>query len=173
VLTACLIALAGYLHSHVVAVVALLVISAVCIALIAFDVGSDRAARKLATAGNTVGGSWDGLNKYRERLYADRQGLFLVHSWVPSEDPEQVADVTVALAQHGPGPLASGRVAAVEYAFGPKFEHHSVTREHGHDGFAVTVSMWGQMLCVARVNFTDGTPPLILERYITFEGSRA
>jgi hypothetical protein len=161
---------AGLLHNHSTAAAILLAIGVVGIALVAFDIGRSRGlrARHLSHLDDT-GGSWDGLNKLRERRYGDQRGLFLVHSWAPSKTPGQVADVTVHLAQHGPGPLESGRVAAVEYTFGPKFDHHAVTKENGHDGFATTVSLWAPMLCVARVNFSDGSPPLILDRYLTFE----
>lgn len=33
--------------------------------------------------------------------------------------------------------------------------------------------MYGTMLCIAKVYFADGRAPLILERYINFDNSRA
>lgn len=130
-------------------------------------------ARRVAAApaAPASAAGWDSLDRRRVQLYTERQGLFLVHEWCRSSAPGQVADVTVYIKQHGPGPLTSGRIAAVEYTFGPKFEHHSVTRQNAHEGFATTVSMWGPMLCLARVNFIDGSEPLILERYINFDES--
>jgi len=116
------------------------------------------------------GSNWNDLNQYRELRYSSNRGLFLVHTWSPSKVAGQVADVVVHLIQHRDGPLTFGKVAAVEYTFGPKFDDHSVTKSISTaNGFAMETSMWGPMLCVAKVSFNDGTDPLLLERYIDFD----
>src|SRR5688500_9510193 len=109
------------------------------------------------------------MNDLRLARYEATRGLFLVHTWKRSSDPQQVADVTIQLCQHGDGPLGNGTVQAVEYTLGPKFTDHSLVRTDPTEGFQLTVSMWGPMLCVANVHFSDGAPPLLLERYINID----
>jgi hypothetical protein len=89
-----------------------------------------------------------------------------------SPEPGQVADVTIRVAQHGRGPLTAGEVKPVEYTFGPRFQKRSIVRNNASEDFAYTTSMYDQMLCLAKVYFTNGRPPLTLDRYINFEGAR-
>jgi len=112
--------------------------------------------------------SWEMLNGERVARYERNQGLFLVHDWVPSDAEDQVADVTIKLRQHGDGPLSRGDIRVVEYSLGPKFTNHSLVCASAADDFAIEVSMWGPMLCMAKVYFLDGRPPLVLDRYVDF-----
>jgi len=113
--------------------------------------------------------SWQQLNDLRVQTYERNRGLFLVHSCAPSTAAGQVVDAHICLTQHSNGPLDDESIQAVEYTFGPQFTDHSLVRTDPQDGYCVTVSMWGPMLCLAKVYFRDGTPPLLLERYISFE----
>jgi len=114
--------------------------------------------------------SWEELNRVRVGRYEENRGLFLVHEWwTPSQEPEQVADVTIRLKQHQEGPLSRGEIRAVEYTLGPRFTDHSLVRMDPTDDYAIHVPMWDTMLCLAKVYFTDGSPPLLLERYVNFD----
>lgn len=113
--------------------------------------------------------SWEQLNVLRVARYQATRGLFLAHSWLPSETDGQVADVRLHLLQHGHGPLTDGTIKAVEYTLGPKFSAHSIVRNNPEDGFALDVSMWGPMLCLAKVYFDDSSMPILLDRYVDFD----
>jgi hypothetical protein len=114
--------------------------------------------------------SWEELNRVRVGRYEDNRGLFLVHDWyTPSQEPGQVADVTIRLKQHREGPLSRGEIRAVEYTLGPQFTDHSLVRMDPTDDYAIHVPMWDTMLCLAKVYFTDSSQPLLLERYINFD----
>jgi hypothetical protein len=113
--------------------------------------------------------SWEVLNEVREKRYEATGGVFLVHTWRPSRFENQVADVTIRLHQHRDGPLSRGEVRAVEYTLGPNFSDHSRVSTNPRDGFAIEESMWGPMLCLAKVYLTGDREPLVLERYINFE----
>jgi hypothetical protein len=113
--------------------------------------------------------SWDEMNKLRIGQYQEQQGLFLVHTWTPSYAEGQVANVTVHLTQHARGPLTAGTVEAVEYTFGPQFEEHSIVIRDPTNGFQYETSMYGPMLCLAKVYFSDDRHPMLLDRYINFD----
>ena len=94
---------------------------------------------------------------------------FLIHTWRPSSVEGQVADVVIQLSQHGRGPLSSGKVASVEYTLGPHFETHTLVKTNPRNNFPLDLSLYGPMLCLAKVTFSDGRPSLTLKRYINFE----
>lgn len=108
------------------------------------------------------------LEETRTGRYEKYQGVFLVHSWRPSQEPGQVADVVLRLQQHGDGPLKAGKVERVEYALGPKFFECPVEKRNREDAFRLEVSAYAPMLCVARVHLGDGSF-FDLERYVDFE----
>lgn len=112
--------------------------------------------------------SWEGREQRRIKRYKDNRGLFLVHTWRPSHTPGQVVDIAITLSQHDKGPLSKGKVKSVEYHLGQKFFDYTVVKTNDKDNFRLDVSAYGPMLCLARVNFNDGTPSLDLERYINF-----
>lgn len=112
--------------------------------------------------------SWDDREQRRIRVYQDNSGLFLIHTWRPSHTPGQVADIAISLYQHSEGPLSKGKVKSVEYHLGLMFYKEPVMKTNVKENFRLDVSAYGPMLCLARVNFNDGTPPLDLERYINF-----
>jgi len=114
--------------------------------------------------------SWEEMNTVRVGKYEANQGLFLVHSWKPSALPDQVAEVTIRIIQHGRGPLTRSTVSGVQYTLGPNFTDHSRIITDPTTGFAIHEAMYGPMLCLAEVCFSDGSAPLILERYVDFEG---
>jgi hypothetical protein len=113
--------------------------------------------------------SWDKREERRINIYQHNKGLFLVHSWRPSHTQGQVADIAISLYQNRKGPLSEGKIESVEYHLGPLFFKEPVVKTNAKDNFRIDVSAYGPMLCLARVNFNDGTPPLDLERYIDFE----
>jgi hypothetical protein len=112
--------------------------------------------------------SWKSNEDRRIKRYEEHQGLFLIHTWKPSSKSGQVADIVISLWQHGDGPLNTNKIKSVEYHLGPKFFDHTVVKTNPKNGFRLEVSAYGPMLCLARVNFDDGTPSIDLERYIDF-----
>lgn len=121
-----------------------------------------------AAGSKEAAASWKELNRRRNERYDQNHGLFLIHMWRPSKREGQVADVVIRLWQHGPGPLTSNEIEAVEYTLGPKFSDHSRVCTDPKAGFAIEESMFGPMLCLASVYFKDDRPPMVLERYINF-----
>jgi len=107
------------------------------------------------------------LEAARVSRYQKYQGVFLVHSWRPSRQPRQVADIVLQLQQHGDGPLRSGLVEAVEYALGPKFFLRPHVKTNREESFRLEVSAYGPFLCLARVWLKDGSS-FDLERYVAF-----
>lgn len=112
--------------------------------------------------------SWGEREQRRIKRYQDNRGLFLVHTWRPSHTPGRVVDIAITLSQHDKGPLSEGKVKSVEYHLGEKFFDYTVVKTNAKDNFRLDVSAYGPMLCLAKVNFDDNTPPLELERYINF-----
>ena len=108
-----------------------------------------------------------GLEGVRVGRYEKYRRVFLVHSWRPSRQPGQVADIVLQLQQHGDGPLKSGLVEAVEYALGPNFFTRPHVKTNCEESFRLEVSANGPMLCVARVWLKDGSS-FDLERYVDF-----
>jgi len=107
------------------------------------------------------------LEAARVRRYEKYQGVFLVHSWRPSRQPAQVADIVLQLQQHGDGPLKAGLVDRVEYGLGPKFFQRPYVKTNFEESFRLEVSAYGPLLCIARVWLKDGTS-FDLERYLDF-----
>ncbi|MFC1901706.1 RNA-binding domain-containing protein [Chloroflexota bacterium] len=112
--------------------------------------------------------SWNEREKRRCYVYENNRGLFLVHKWRPSQEPGQIADIVISLTQHGEGPLTQGIVKSVEYHLGPNFFKQTVVKTESDNNYRLEVSAYGPMLCLARVNFDDGSPSLNLQRYIDF-----
>ena len=112
--------------------------------------------------------SWGERERRRITTYTQNRGLFLAHTWQPSSTPRQVADIVIYLRQHGEGPLTQGIVKTVEYHLGPKFSNRTIVQTNQEENFRLEVSAYGPMLCLARVNFEDGSSPIELERYIDF-----
>jgi hypothetical protein len=109
----------------------------------------------------------DDLDQTRVGRYEKYHGIFLVHSWRPSRQPGQAADIVLLLQQHGDGPLKAGRVDYVEYSLGPKFFLGTVIKRNREECFRLEVSAYAPMLCVARVHLTDGSS-FDLERHADF-----
>jgi hypothetical protein len=113
--------------------------------------------------------SADEFERRRIRRYEENMGLFLIHEWRPSLQSGQIADIVIWLHQHGPGPLAGGKVERVEYQLGPKFFEHPVTKRNAKESFKLEVSAYGPMLCLAKAYIIGKKEPIELERYVDFE----
>ncbi|MGC1417990.1 MAG: pYEATS domain-containing protein [Candidatus Acidiferrum sp.] len=109
----------------------------------------------------------ENIEQVRVGRYKKYQGVFLVHSWRPSRQRGQAADIVLVLQQHGDGPLKAGQVDRVEYSLGPKFFRGTVVKRNREECFRLEVSAYAPMLCVARVHLKDGSS-FDLERYADF-----
>lgn len=113
--------------------------------------------------------TWEEREERRKRVYRDHRGLFLVHTWRPSRFPGQEADISISLHQHGEQPFPADKISYVEYHLGPMFFKHPVVKTNAEDHYRLDISAYGPVLCLARVNFNDGSPPLDLERYVNID----
>jgi hypothetical protein len=111
------------------------------------------------------------LKDQRRSIYERNRGLFLVHTWRPSTVAGQVADITVRLHEHGDRerPLSEGNVSKVEYYLGQSFFGGNViSKTNADESFRLDVAAYGSTDCVARVHFNDGSPSVVLDRYLDF-----
>lgn len=108
------------------------------------------------------------LEEQRISEYQKNRGLFLTHIWRPSKIKDQVADIAIELYQHGQGPLSFNQVESVEYELGRKFFDKPVITKNKSNNFAIEVSAYAPMLCIAKVNLKE-QKSIILTRYIDFD----
>jgi hypothetical protein len=121
----------------------------------------------------TPPGQGGNLESVRLKQYEDNYGLFLGHYWKPSGEEDQRADIRIQLRDHPhpdgtSTPIAAGTVESVTYQLGPRFSNKQITETDDSTNFALDISAYGSMLCVAEVRFNDGKDPLVLSRYIDF-----
>ncbi len=111
------------------------------------------------------------LNTQRIKLYEDNRGLFLVHTWRFSTVPGQVADIIISLQEHPyyvHRSILEEEVESVRYELGRRFFDEPQARHNREDNFALEVSAYSPMLCLAEVKCNDGHEPIYLSRYIDF-----
>jgi hypothetical protein len=113
------------------------------------------------------------IDALRVQEYKQNRGLFLVHAWKPSEKQGQVADIIIRLEEHRdtstrPSLLREGIVESVRYELGRRFFKEPPIKRNPDNGFALEVSAYRPMLCLAEVRFNDDNPPVHLSRYIDF-----
>jgi hypothetical protein len=113
--------------------------------------------------------------KDRENEYQRVDGLFLVHVYEPSKQPEMKYDITIFLIRHTVGPKANQREAFIEIEkmelyLGPSWGHQVFTFHNNGGLIGIRTSAWGTFLAIARITFKDEERlPVILHRYIDFE----
>ena len=113
------------------------------------------------------------IDTLRVKEYEQNRGLFLSHIWKPSKKQAQVADIIIRLVEHRdtstrPSLLAEGVVESVRYELGQRFFKEPPIKRNPDDGFALEVSAYRPMLCLAEVRFNDDHSPIPLSRYIDF-----
>lgn len=108
------------------------------------------------------------LEEIRILDYQNNSGLFLTHIWRPSNLKGQVADIRINLHQHGEGPLTLNQIDFVEYELGRKFFHSPVIKKNSKDDYALNVSAYAPMLCIAQVVLKDKRT-IVLKRYVDFD----
>jgi hypothetical protein len=84
-----------------------------------------------------------------------------------------VVDVIIRLAEHRdtsrrPSLLTEGKIESVRYEVGRRFFDKPITKRDKESRFALEVSAYRPMLCLAEISFNDGHPPVRLSRYIDF-----
>lgn len=109
------------------------------------------------------------IESLRIQKYKKNRGVFLIHTWKPSDISDQEAEITISIRQHLDGPLSGGKVESVEYHMGPKFPATGTVVEDDASNFALIVHAYYPMLCFAVVVMKDGSDGAFLERYIDFD----
>ena len=113
----------------------------------------------------------DDLNVQRQKLYEENRGLFLVHDWQFSNKPAQVADIIIGLQEHpyyAHRSILEDNVESVRYELGRRFFAEPQLKHNRENNFALELSAYSPMLCLAEVKFNDGHDPIYLSRYIDF-----
>ncbi len=108
------------------------------------------------------------LEELRIKSYQENKGIFLIHYWRPSTQKGQKADIRIKLMQHGQGPLSLGQIKYVEYELGRKFFNQPIIKYNKNEDFALDVSAYAPMLCIAKIKLKDNNE-IILKRYIDFD----
>jgi len=109
--------------------------------------------------------SMEDWNKHRDGKYESNRNLFLVHSLAPSTMAGQLFDIFIYLQRHQSNDLSD--VLAAEFFLGRYWGNQVFTIANKGGPIGITVSAYGEFLCVCRVQFTDGTEAF-LDRYINF-----
>ncbi len=113
------------------------------------------------------------LHDQRVDRYRSTEGWMLVHRSRKSASPEQKADISIYIVQHKQddkqGNLPANRkIRQVLYAVGPKWPGSPFISQNAENGFELRLSAYNPFLCVALIEFNDGSVQQ-LERYIDFE----
>jgi hypothetical protein len=110
----------------------------------------------------------------RQAEYERTRFLELVHIYKPSTRPGQKFDVSIYIMRHVTG-TAHNQVTAfteidkAEFFFGPSWGDRVFTARNDGGIIGFNTSAWGSFLATCRVEFNDGSPPVLLHRYIDFE----
>ena len=90
----------------------------------------------------------------------------MVHRVAPSNQPSQLYDVIIYLLPHKDAIL--NNISKVEYYLGPHWGNRIFTSVDRANGFPISTSAYGPVVCTAELHFTDGEK-CIVWRYIDFE----
>lgn len=124
----------------------------------------------------------DTLETERRNRAALQRGVHMTHIALPSAKPGQTHDVLISLAvgvDRSKYPPTGGRkypgdlsdVTSATFQLGAKFDPSTITVENdGSNEFQVQTSLYGPLLCVCEVTFTDGDQQ-ILTRFIDLEAA--
>jgi len=113
--------------------------------------------------------------KQREAEYARTGGLFIVHVYRRSTQPNQLYDITLFLMRHVHGTAPNQKtgfddVEKAEFYFGPSWHGEVFVAHNDGEYIGVRTSAWGTFLATCRVTFKNSAKtPLTLHRYIDFE----
>jgi hypothetical protein len=118
----------------------------------------------------------EGWQNQRQDEYARTDGLFLVHVYKPSEQPDQIFDVFIYLVRHTKDsiqPIRTGfpDVKQVEFYFGAAWGHQVFTVGNTGDNIlGVRARADGTFLATCRVTFNDEKKaPIVIHRYVDCE----
>jgi len=137
-----------------------------------WHLGADNAPsprRQRAGAGR-VWGAGTGDGSTRGARYAASDGWMLVHRYRRSRDPDQLFDISIYLTTHKKAVGSRKEVRAVKYDVGQMWPGSPFRIVDPKNGFELRLSAYGPFLCLASVEFEDGTS-CSLERYVDFEMS--
>jgi len=133
--------------------------------------GADHPPSSTAPAAG-AGRPWEpGTRDESERAaaYAASDGWMLVHRYRRSPEPEQLFDISIYLAPHKKRGERK-QVQAVTYDVGRLWPGSPFRIEDPGNGFELRLSAYGPFLCLASVEFQDGST-CALQRYVDFEMS--
>lgn len=118
--------------------------------------------------------SWEDVEGIHEKSYIESHGYFLVHTWRPSREPNQVADIVLKIHRHFLAPEDAPDIREVEYYCGPYFFDNEVVKKRNKSKeFRLEVSAWGAFMCFARIHFQSNEEPVILKHLVYFPGCRS
>lgn len=126
----------------------------------AFELDSIRVTKLAAGAGVQLQGiktdeiGVDQTESERVSLYEQNRGIMLVHALQRSNEPDQLYDIVVYVIPHTKAFIDS--VISVSYFFGRKFGGKKFVSEDKARNFAIAVSAFGPMMCLAEITFSDG-----------------
>jgi hypothetical protein len=110
----------------------------------------------------------------REAEYERTKFLEMVHIYKPSTRPGQKFDVSIYLMRHVSGEsrnqiTAFTEIDRAEFFFGPSWGNRILTARNGGGVIGLNTSAWGSFLATCRVVFNNGSPPVVIYRYVDFE----
>lgn len=104
-------------------------------------------------------------NAHRYGKYKSSRDIFLVHSIAPSAESGQFFDIFVYLQRHKSHDL--DEVQYAEFFLGPYWDDQVFRIENDGHPMGITVSAYGEFLCVCRLVFKNGSN-VLLDRYVNF-----
>lgn len=102
----------------------------------------------------------------RDAIYKSCRGVMLVHKIFKSAEDGQLFDIHIFVIPHKEGSLNG--VREVQYFLGHYWGNKVFPSSNRYNGFAISTSAYGPMLCTAKIIFTDGIS-FTQARYIDFE----
>lgn len=104
--------------------------------------------------------------KERDSYYRPNRRIFMVHKITPSEKEKQLYDILIYLIPHKDATLIN--VSKVDYYFGKYWGNSIFTSIDRANGFPISTSAYGPLVCTAEIHFSDGEKCMTW-RYIDFE----
>lgn len=123
----------------------------------------NQATENNATQKNIYSDEWE---KLRDSLYANSNGVQIVHILWPTKKRNQGFDIYIYLKGHKSSTLDS--IDYAEFFFGKMWHNRIFRAENKNNQIGVYTSAYGPFLCLCKLKFLNGDE-IFLNRYIDFE----